>query len=437
MGEMTPDMTPAAGVATGSAPGALAPALAGERIDAIDIVRGFALFGILAVNMAYFSHPIYTLLAGLRTATTPLDRAVEFAIRFLAEGKFYPLFSLLFGLGLVLQMQRAEARGVAFVPLYLRRLAVLLLLGLAHAFLIWPGDILATYALLGFVLLLFRARAPKTLLIWAGVLLALPVLFMALSVAALEASRATPGGAAEIERALAEMAADYAARAAEASRVYATGTYSEITAQRARDLAFFAPFQAFILPSVLAMFLLGLFAGRRGIAQSIPAHRPFLRRVRAWGLGLGLPLNLIYAVTSELSERTVPSPLELVATTSLAAGGPALSLGYAATLALLVQTPAWRRWLAPLAAAGRLALSNYLLQSLICTLIFYGYGLGLFGRVGAAAGLLLTVVLYLLQLSLSVWWLRRFQFGPAEWLWRSLTYGRRQPFRRTLAGGVA
>jgi len=417
-------------------PGRLAPAPASARIDAVDSVRGFALFGILAVNMAYFSHPIYTLIAGLRTATTPLDRAVEFAIRFLAESKFYPLFSLLFGLGLVLQMQRAEARGVAFVPLYLRRLAVLLLFGLAHAYLIWIGDILTMYALLGFGLLLFRTRAPKTLLIWAGILLALPVLFTALSVAALAAGRATPDGAAELERVLAAMAADYAARAAEASHIYATGGYIEVTAQRARDLAFFAPFQLFMLPSVLAMFLLGLYTGRRGIAQDIPAHLPFLRRVRAWGLGLGLPLNLLYAVASEASERTVPSLLGLVATAALAAGGPVLSLGYAAALALLVQAPAWRRRLAPLAAAGRLALSNYLLQSLVCTLIFYGYGLGLFGQVGAAAGLLLTVVIYLLQLPLSVWWLRHFQFGPAEWLWRSLTYGRWQPFRRAPAGSV-
>jgi uncharacterized protein len=426
-----------AGSPAAATPGPMAPVSARERIDTVDIVRGFALFGILAVNMAYFSHPIYSLLGGLHIGATPADRAVEWLIRFLADGKFYSLFSLLFGLGLALQMERAEARGAAFAPLYARRLGVLLLIGLAHAFLVWTGDILVIYALLGFVLLLFRKRSPRALLIWAGVFIALPILFMALSVASLELARFSPEATAEIERSVAETKADYAARAAQATLVYAKGDYLQITAQRARDLAFIAPFTLFFAPSILAMFLLGLYAGRRRIAQDIAGHRPFIRRAAIWGLALGLPLNLVYAATGEAASRTIPTTLTEIGVIAWGLGAPALSIGYAAALTLLAQRDRWRRRLAPLAAAGRMALSNYLLQSLVCTFIFYSYGLGLFGQVGAAAGLALTIVIYALQLPLSVWWLRRFQYGPAEWLWRSLTYGRLQPMRRADTASAA
>jgi uncharacterized protein len=148
-----------------------------------------------------------------------------------------------------------------------------------------------------------------------------------------------------------------------------------------------------------------------------------------WGLGLGLPLNLVYALASEAVSRVVPGWLSLLAQAALTAGAPLLSLGYAAGLALLLLRPGWSDRLAPLQAAGRLALSNYLLQSTICTLIFYGYGLGRFGQVQAAGGLLLTLVIYAGQLLLSGWWLGHFASGPVEWLWRSLSYGRWQRLR--------
>ncbi|MCC6629501.1 MAG: DUF418 domain-containing protein [Chloroflexi bacterium] len=405
-----------------------APVTAAERIDTVDIVRGFALFGILAVNMAYFSHPLFALIGGLTISTTPLDRAAAFLIRFLAEGKFYSLFSFLFGLGLVLQMTRAEARGVAFVPLYARRLLVLLGIGLIHATLIWNGDILVTYALLGFVLLLFRRQSPRALLVWAGVLLlALPLLTI-VGASVLELGRLA-GDSAAIDASFAASEAQFAALAAAAQRVYVTGTFAEITVQRVREYLFFLPYQLYTMPSILAMFLLGLYAGRQGIAQDIAGHLPLIRRVAAWGLGLGLPLSLLYAIISDGASRTEPTPLEAIAVTTWAIGTPALALGYAAGLTLLARLGAWRRRLMPLAAAGRMSLSNYLMQSLVCTFIFYGYGLGLFGQVGAAAGLLLTISIYAVQAPLSVWWLRRFRFGPAEWVWRTLTYGRRQPFR--------
>jgi uncharacterized protein len=200
-------------------------------------------------------------------------------------------------------------------------------------------------------------------------------------------------------------------------------------AQRVQDNLFYYSVAIFFLPSVFAMFLLGVYAGRKGIFQGIPGHLPFFRRVFGWGLAVGLTGNLVYATLSEVGNRFVPSPVSLLAQVGHTYGAPALAVAYGAGLTLLMQRPGWSARLAPLASVGRMALSNYLLQTLVCTTIFYSYGLGLFGSVGPAAGILLTVVIYLAQIPLSVWWLSRFRFGPVEWIWRTLTFGRRQPMR--------
>jgi len=146
-----------------------------------------------------------------------------------------------------------------------------------------------------------------------------------------------------------------------------------------------------------------------------------------FGLAFGLLCNVAYTLLSELGNREGMTPLYFAGYAIEWLGVPPLSFGYAAIIVLLVRSPRWRRWLSPLAAVGRTALTNYLLQTLVCTTLFYGYGFGLFGKVGPAAGLLLSVAIYIAQLPLSVWWLRHFRFGPAEWLWRSLTYMRLQP----------
>ncbi|HEX2184561.1 MAG TPA: DUF418 domain-containing protein, partial [Chloroflexota bacterium] len=417
-------------VDSGAAVGvAAAPVQRAERIDVIDVIRGFALFGILLVNMGAFSEPIYQIMIDAERWPSPVDQAVEWLIRFLAEGKFYSLFSFLFGLGLTLQMSRAEARGVDFVPLYVRRLLVLLAFGLIHAYLIWVGDILTWYAIFGFVLLLFRKCSPRTLLTWAAIFLLIPVLLQTLAVGALALGRATPEGAAEIERSMAETERTYRQLMEQALTVYREGSFAEITAQRARDLGVLYGTFIFVIPNVLAMFLCGLYAGHRGIFRDIPGHLPFIRRVLVWGLIIGLIGNFVFAMSMEAADRAIPTVLGLLGWIGQSIGAPALCFFYAAALTLLFQQERWRRRLTPLASVGRMALSNYLLQSLVCTTIFYGYGLGLFGQVSPAWGLVLTVVIYVVQIPLSVWWLRHFQFGPAEWLWRSLTYLRWQPMR--------
>ena len=176
------------------------------------------------------------------------------------------------------------------------------------------------------------------------------------------------------------------------------------------------------VPTVLAMFLLGLYVGKKGILHDTRAHRGLLRAARAWGLGLGLPASLLVT----LGYAFLPPASAIVALAfDQALAGPILCLGYGATLALAANDPARLRLLHPLAMTGRMALSNYLLQSLVCALIFDGYALSLAGKVAPTAAIVLAAAIFMLQMALSCWWLNRFRFGPMEWLWRLLTYGRR------------
>lgn len=416
-----------------TAPGkpAIVPIQQAERVQIVDILRGFALFGILFVNMTLFSRPFQSMLMAADATAPWYDRAGEWLIHFLGESKFYSLFSLLFGLGLTLLMDRIEARRGKFVPLYMRRLLILFGIGLIHAFLIWVGDILILYAVIGFLLILFRKARPRTLLTWAIVLMSLPLLFTAGATALVELGRSVPEGAAQIDQAFAEVEAGYVADIERAGRVYPSGTFAEITAQRAYDYTSMGTMSFFALGfNVLAMFLFGVWFGKRQVFQNLETNRPFFRRLLTWGLLIGLPANALYATLIMPISRFQTSWNALLAMAALTIGAPLLSLAYVSTLALLAGTPAWGKRLSVLAPVGQMALTNYLTQSIVCTLIFYGYGLGLFGKLGMAAGIGLTIVVYLLQIPISHWWMRRFQYGPAEWLWRSLTYLKPQPMRR-------
>ncbi|MGH2403895.1 MAG: DUF418 domain-containing protein, partial [bacterium] len=205
------------------------------------------------------------------------------------------------------------------------------------------------------------------------------------------------------------------------------GTFADIFSQRLLDLTMLYMLAPLSFPHIFVMFLLGLYVGRRGLFQETRASGACARAVLPWALGIGLLGNLISLIAGESARWSESDLIAVAASTASLIGGPALSAAYIAATVLLVQNEGWRRRLTPLAAVGRMALTNYLLQSLVCTTIFYGYGLGLYGTVAPGPGALLTLAIYAGQIPLSVWWLRRFRFGPVEWVWRSLTYGRRQP----------
>lgn len=411
---------------------ALTPVAPQERIASLDVLRGFALFGILTVNMIGFSWPVEIMVLRADFWESPVDAVADGAIQFLAEGKFYPLFAFLFGLGAALQMERAESLGAKFTGRFCRRLLVLLGFGLAHALLLWEGDILVWYALCGFLLLPFRKRQPTTVLIWALICLLLPALFILMIWALLVGLSLIPEFAKAIQEALTQDPEAYTWQLEETIRIFAQGSYAEIFAARFSNLLYMWMVGLFYVPTFFAMFLVGLYAGKRRLLQDSAAHAGRIRQVLFWGLIVGVPANLFYAASMAMSDMADVRFVWLLGHAVLTVGGPALSLAYAAALVLLWQLAFWQRALRWIASTGRMALSNYLLQSFICTTIFYSYGLGLFGSVGRATGLGLAILIYVAQVGFSVWWLQRFQFGPMEWLWRTLTYGKRQPMRRPI-----
>ena len=403
---------------TAEATPAVAPVHPQERIEIIDVLRGLSVLGILLINILSFAG--YHQIRGTGT----VDRAVVLFVKFIAQAKFYTLFSFLFGWGAAVQMARAAQRGRRFAPLYVRRLLSLLLIGLLHAIFIWSGDILVTYAILGFLLLLFRTRSDKTLLVAATICLLIPVAI------------STPGPAETFREAYAQATESLRQEmmVGHYSNVYGEGNYLEATLHRVRELRYGYSGAIYWAPHVLGMFLLGLYAGRRRIFHNIPRHPPFFRKVMWWGLILGLPLNLVFVLVLGWPTLVPPAYYDLATRGARTIGGSALCLSYISAVVLLFHyrqpRSRWRRMLHSLAPVGRTALSNYLLQSVVCTLVFYGYGLGLYRKLGAAITPILAIIVYRAQVALSNWWLQRFQFGPVEWLWRSLIYSKRQPFAR-------
>lgn len=409
-----------------SSPAQLGPVQPSERIVLLDVLRGLAIFGILVVNVTFFSQPF---LWRIEPPWGLGDRMITWFVTFFFQGKFYTMFSLLFGLGLAIQLIRGQEKGTNIAPLYRRRLFVLLLIGILHAVFIWYGDILHHYALLGFLLMLFRSREPARLLRPIFISLALPVVLFTVLAVLLEVGKQHPPTRQKLERERIEQREKQRADAAESLEIYPRGSYVEVLQQRLKDLAMLESFAIFYLPHVFAMFLLGLYVGKRGMARDPEAHEPLLRRIWRWGLILGLVAGVGSVISQETIDPMVPSLEAAFFTALYIIGAPALSLFYMISILFALRQPRWHRRLLPLAAVGRTALSNYLLQSVVCTTIFYSHGLGLFGRVPPSAGLAIAMVICALQIPLSLWWLKRFRFGPVEWLWRSLTYGTPQPMR--------
>ncbi|HMF90673.1 MAG TPA: DUF418 domain-containing protein [Candidatus Angelobacter sp.] len=399
---------------------AMRPVAARERIEVIDILRGCAILGILLVNMPLYGWPNWGPLRAMR-ADLPGGLADEIASWFIwlfAEDKFYPLLSFLFGLGFSLQLLRAEGSGTHFLSVFRRRLFILLLIGLVHAFLIWSGDILARYAFVGFLLIPFRAWKPKTIIAAALVCILLPLALLPVQRELHDRSFVHVVSKDQSKQALWD----------QSMHAYTRGSFAEMSAERVRGVAWTVSWCIGWL-QILGLFLLGLYAGRRRFFQNLSIHLPFIRKAIWWALALGVAGTLVRAGIFKLPQTRAPLVNELLQGAVDTAGFLAVSFFYAAAITLLAQRGTWKTRLLPLAAVGRMALSNYLFQSFVCTTLFYGYGFRLFAKVGPAAGLGLTFAIYAIQIPLSVWWLRRFRFGPMEWAWRSLTYGKLQPMR--------
>jgi len=353
------------------------------------------------------------------------NQVTHFLVHFFVEGKFYSIFSFLFGFGFALQIARAQERGDTNASLFKRRLVWLLVIGLLHAYLLWAGDILSIYAVMGFILILFRNKSNESLLKWALILIAVPVITYVLLYAAFLAF-APPD-------ATAEFAASQIDRWSSTSAIVTGGSYWDIVSGynlnyvvgRYMGLIF-----QMRLPKILAMFLLGMYAYRIGVFQNLKDHAALIKKVLIYGAILGLIGNIAMAGLAGNEAPFPPSPMGLAGVIGYSFGVPALALFIIALIATLWQSESWRRVLAVLAPVGRMALTNYLLQTIICVTIFYGYGFGMFGTVGALKATLIALAIFAVQIVLSSVWLRNFIYGPMEWIWRQLTYGRRLTLRR-------
>lgn len=389
-----------------------------ERIILLDILRAFAIFGILVVNVLFYSGPLGWILVPPWTELP--DLISSWIITVLFSGKFYSTFSILFGLGFAMQTFRAWDRGETGGGRYARRLVVLFFIGIAHAALIWYGDILHLYAVLGFFLFLFRRAPLNVLLIVAVIALMVPVGLAFLGAAVMEVI--PPGDSMSPEAAAESLGTS------EALEIYSAGSWGELTLRRIRDWLMLDLYSIFFAPNVFAMFLVGLWAGRKGLYRGAPEHRPFFRRLLIIALPLGLAMNLIVLSLEKLNDNPMmPSWMGAFHQLAYAIGVPMLAFGYIAAIVLIVTRG--RSLLDRIAPVGRMALTNYLMHSVVCTLIFYSYGLGLYGTVGSRFAIPIAIVIFAIQIPLSAWWLSRFRFGPAEWLWRTLTYGKAQPMR--------
>lgn len=399
-----------------AAAGVLAPISVAERSQWLDALRGFALLGILLTNIQVFSGYVFrsAMADPPALAAAAFDPALSLLAHALVDGKFYSLFSFLFGLGIALQMRQAEARGVTAVPMLRRRMGWLLVFGLVHGVLVWGGDILTVYAVFGLALLWFRGLSQRALLIVALCFLALPVLLYLVMLGLhlgdpLAGDPATPPSQGLVGKLARAMATGNYADVVQSNAVFYVGGWI----RRAVRLA---------LPRIFGMFLLGVWAARIGLPAARDAHRGLLRRWLLWGLLLGLPLNFGFAVLGANNALFPTGGKGLLAITLASLGMPLLCLGYVGVFALY-----WRGLRADslLVAAGRTAFSHYLGQSVVCVILFYGIGFGLFGSVSYGIALLFAVAVFVALAWCGRWWLRRHPQGPMEALWRRLSYRER------------
>lgn len=397
----------------------LAPVAAAERVELIDILRGFALLGILMVNFW----------GSAGEAANRLDRLVSRILEITVLSSFYPLFAFLFGLGFAMQLLRARARGVGVVELYVRRMLALFLIGSFHAIVIWSGDILRTYAILGLLLIPLHRLRDR----WLWLIVAVP-LVLGLWWTQVTAFTAGLSGPDAAETTMLRSAADQE----NAMNLYNVTQRYEADPTAGRIEAFASAVSErwqwyqwslwwlfsrnFFLNDVIAFFVLGLIVGRHRIIQEAGRHRRGLAMVAAAGLAA--------SVAGTLGALVVEPRNRVLMDLSWYGNNYGTTACYIAGLALVVTTwPRVAAFLRPLAAAGRIPLTNYLVQSIVMTLTFARYGLGL-ERPSTSLWLLINLTFFLgIQIPFSRWWVARFRFGPADWVWRCMTYGKRQPMR--------
>ena len=391
--------------------GTFEPIQESKRIVSIDILRGLAILGIFLVNMPSFHSPLLYI-DGAERWSEGWDGILYRFSDVAAQASFYPLFAFLFGFGAVILAIRSEEKGISFPILFTKRLGFLLVLGCIHAFFIWHGDILINYAVFGFAFLFFYKMKGRTLILLGSVCYVLPFailgsLFLIMGI---------------FDREGMEMTTD-SAMMKQSLEVYQSGTFTEIMTQRALDWYMVNnPFNAIILfLSIFPFFLIGAGVAKQGFLQNINQYKRQLKAILIVSLLLGLPIKILpYVTVYHFGTIFVQDYF----------GGPLFTIFYITAIALLAEQAGDSRLFRPLSYIGRMSMSNYLFQSIVCTAIFYSYGLGLYGTVSYTTGFFLLLALFCLQMLLSLLWMSLYKYGPVEYLWRFVTYGKRPVMRR-------
>lgn len=402
------------------------PTAPSHRYEILDALRGFALLGVTAA--IWYGMGVWKMLSYQGRQALPtagFDTVVQALNALLVDDKFYTLFSILFGLGFALQLQRAKSKGRDILPTYHRRLVALFVIGILHALFLYYGDILHVYALLGLLLVAFRKCSNRALLGWALAAMTLSALVPFLEAVTL----ARWPGALVFE--IPELTR---AEALSAARDGGWLGILQLNAMLlAEDYGSLWDVADWYL-GIFGRFLFGFYIGRCGLLLQFKSHLGLYRKILPWAAVLGLAGNGLHVALLFLREPPFYLPgaglWARLAWVFVEASIVALALSYVCVFVLFWTRPAGRRLLGALAPLGRMALTNYLGQSMVFVFLFYGVGVGLAGRVGIGIATLLAVAVFLLQIPFSRWWLDRYRFGPAEWIWRCVTYGTRIPIRK-------
>lgn len=404
----------------------ITPLQAKQRIDFIDILRGFALFGVLVINIYTFSQPPSGHIGSSYNDLHGFQEIFAWFINIFITGKFYTIFSFLFGLGFAIQIERLRSKTDKYISIYVRRLFILIAIGFIHAIFLYTGDILKLYALNGFLLLLFRNSSPKKIFIWAASLSFVMILIFSAATIS-DMNQSAESDSTEIET-KSDDRLTHKEKEVIWSKTYESGSFYEITKTRIEILYDVEMISFYIISPfvILPLFLMGAYFGKKKIFQNLKANKKLFRKMQLWGLLFGILLSAALVAESILYDNesgTLKSFISQLNNIAMAS----FLVGSAVLLFLNNKLSALYK---PLKCLGQSALSNYLLQSLVFGMLMFNYGFGFAGKFNVSEIFCIAVALFILQAYLSVLWMNKFRFGPAEWLWRSLTYRKFQSMKK-------
>jgi len=408
----------------------LQPITSSKRINLVDALRGFAIFGIFMVNMPGMFKPAVELIMLPTLGSDTLDVMAHSLILFFFTGKFFVLFSLLFGFGFYIFLHKDGEPTKESVKLFRRRVFWLLIIGLLHVILLWEGDILVFYALFGFLLILFRKSSIKKLVVWFVVFMLIPIVVVGILSLMPTLLASNQEALAAFEKGNQEQLMATQDLVVRAYQAYSSGSYTEVMSMNWEQWMFMLAGILFFYPTCMAMFLVGLIIGRKGLFANYAEHLPFFKKVFWITLPIGILCNLLLVFSIANNNPGSFDSWSFIGRTFGIIGGVVMMCTYVSGFILMYHKGKLKRLFNGFSYAGRMALTNYITHSVIALLLFRLGIFGLFGHLEVWQGILLVFVIFSFQIILSKWWLSNYRFGPLEWMWRSLTYGKHQKFKR-------